>query len=272
MYPDRTGQQSNSALQRTHSRVTSRAEHGPRQPSPHLMRHVGPTGTVPTRMGDCVRIVFASLLILGYGARAFAICPGPTPKVCAEFFESDAVFVGKVLSKRWGDDYIRFRVAVSKVLRGAVGKTVVVYTENASARLTWDVGRTYVVFAQLRDGRLESWDYCGPLSDPTKVADTLREIELLPSQRGASVEGQVLHQDGMKPGVPGVEIRVVGDGVAYTAVTDERGQFHMSLPPGQYQMPIDESRLVQSTYNMNTDLQHLSLVDGQCAQVLLNLR
>lgn len=113
------------------------------------------------------------------GAPVAAICPSPVPKVCTLFFESDAVFVAKVLSRRYADndESIRFEVRVSRGLRGAVKPMVDVYTGNDSGRLNWDVGREYVVFASRRDGRLWSGDDCGPLSDPTKVAETLKEIE-----------------------------------------------------------------------------------------------
>src|SRR5262245_45536209 len=219
-----------------------------------------------------MKVIVAGLVVSLSVARAFAICPAPTPKACSSFFESDAVFVGKVLSQEWGDDFIRYRVQVSKVLRGTVAKSVDVFTENASARLNWDIGRTYVVFAALRNDRLESENDCGPLSDPTKVAETVREIELLAKAKAAAVEGSVLHGDG-EAGVPGIEIRLLGeDGVAYTAVTDQKGEFHIAVPPGVYRMPIDEKRLERSVYNMPVDLRHLALVQGQCAQVLLILR
>ena len=133
-----------------------------------------------------------------------AICPSPVPKACSEFFDSDAVFVATVLSRQYvdNDENIRFEVRVSRVLRGDVKPTAAVYTGNDSGRLNWDVGREYVVFAWRRNGRLWSGDDCGPLSDPTKVAETLKEIEELQHATTSSVEGEVLSGLPASPGVP----------------------------------------------------------------------
>lgn len=85
-----------------------------------------------------------------------AICPSPVPKACSSFFQGDAVFVAKVLSRPYADtdESLRFEVRVSRVLRGEVKPTADVYTGNDSGRLNWDVGREYVVFASRREGRL----------------------------------------------------------------------------------------------------------------------
>ena len=103
------------------------------------------------------------------------------------------MFVAKVLSRAYADndESIRFEVRVSRVLRGEVKPNADVYTGNDSGRLNWDVGREYVVFARRRDARLWSSADCGPLSDPTKVAETLKEIEGLRHATTSSVEGEV---------------------------------------------------------------------------------
>ena len=78
--------------------------------------------------------------------------PKPRAKACSLFFDSDAVFVAKVLSRTYADndENIRFEVRVSRVLRGDVKPTTAVYTGNDRGRLTWEVGREYVVFAPSR--------------------------------------------------------------------------------------------------------------------------
>lgn len=111
------------------------------------------------------------LLVWVNALTAFAFCPKPVPKVCSEYFKSDAVFVGTVLSEKYvdEDEHLRFEVRVSRVLRGALPATVAVYTGNDSGRLMWDVGKEYVVFAWRDRGRLYSGNDCAPQSDPTKV-------------------------------------------------------------------------------------------------------
>jgi len=145
-------------------------------------------GLMPWKMNGLV----AGVVLLGLGSEALCICPYPAPKVCSEFFQSDAVFVGRVLSKKWGDVEIRFEVQVLRVLKGEVGERVMVYTGNDSARLGWDEGKTYVAFAKRRQGRLEQEDDCGPLSDPANVVDTVRQVEALQGATGAVVEGEVV--------------------------------------------------------------------------------
>ena len=56
------------------------------------------------------------------GTPVVAVCPSPAPKACSLFFDSDALFVAKVLSRTYADndESIRFEVRVSRVLRGGM--------------------------------------------------------------------------------------------------------------------------------------------------------
>jgi hypothetical protein len=197
-----------------------------------------------------------------------AICPSPTPKACSLFFDNDAVFVATVLSRRYvdNDENIRFEVRVSRVLRGDVKTTAAVYTGNDSGRLNLDVGREYVVFASRRQDRLWAGDDCGPLSDPKKIAETLKEIEELQHATTSSLEGDVLTGLPPSPGVPAVLVRATGNGQMYQGKSDQQGKFRIQVPPGLYDLGVD-ARFVQ--YDIN-QLQHgttkLRLVAGQCAQ------
>ena len=199
---------------------------------------------------------------------AFAICPHPTPKACSAFFESDAVFVGTVLSRRYSDngEYIRFSVRVSRVLRGSVGPAADVYTANDSARLLWDTGKQYVVFARLKHGRLVSGNDCGPLSDSARVADTIRQIEELRGETSAAIEGEVRSAAPDGPGIQNVAVRVQSGRKTYETKSDSRGVFRLRVPPGQYEVIVD-SNLRTSDYNWYYNLHDVNLVRGQCAQL-----
>ncbi len=216
------------------------------------------------------RAVFAVIMLFSLVGVARAICPFPTPKACSEFFESETVFVGTPLS--WGycgpedNEYIRYRLRVSKVLRGSAGATAIVYTPNTSIRLSLEVGKTYVIFATRRNGRLEASDDCGPLTEPGAVSETMRQIEDLESETTASIEGQVVCREPNDRGVGGVTVRILGEGQSYEAISDAQGSFRVPVPPGHYEVMVD-STLKQSDYNWY-DLTDIRLVRGQCAQLL----
>lgn len=229
-------------------------------------------GADPTSLRELkMRRLGAACLLWSCASTAFAMCPHPTPKVCSSYFESDAVFVATVLSSTWGDEDIRFQVKVTRVLRGSVGATAVVYSGNDSGRLQWQVGKTYVAFARQENGRLESGDDCGPLSDAAKVSDVVRQIEGLREAKGAVVEGQILPQAGSGP-VADLAIVVESGQRRYRGRPDAKGLFRISVPAGHFRVTFDPARAYQSDYNLGTDLQDLSLADGQCAQVELVAR
>jgi carboxypeptidase family protein len=218
-----------------------------------------------------IRAIVIVLALWMTAGTAFAICPYPTPKVCSLFFESDAVFVGTVLSQEYSDngEYIRFTVRVSRVLRGSVGPTAAVYTGNDSARLLWEIGKEYVVFARLQDRRLESGNDCGPLSDSARVAETIRQIESLRGQTSASIEGEIRSAPPDGPGIADVDVtvRIHGGGRTYETKSDSRGLFRVRVPPGQYEVVVDP-KLRTSDYNWY-NLHEIKLVRGQCAQLQL---
>jgi hypothetical protein len=195
-----------------------------------------------------------------------AFCPAPTPKVCSLFFDSDAVFVARVLAKRYvdNDDNIRFSVRVMRTLRGSVGRSEFVYTGNDSGRLLWDVGREYVVFARREKGRLVSSDPCGPIGDEFQnVPKIVGQIKALRRRTTASIEGEVLESPD-SDGIPGVPVRVTDGTRTYLGKSDAKGQFHIDVPPGRYHVLPHRS---VKQYDLNWEpLNGVDLVAGQCAQ------
>jgi len=200
---------------------------------------------------------------------AYAICPYPTPKACSAFFQSDVVFVGKVLSRQYSDKgaSIRFNVKISRILRGSIGSNADVYTDNDSARLLWDIGKEYVVFAHLENERLVSSDDCGPLSDSARVAETIRQIEKLWGETSAWIEGEIRSAQPSGPGIGNMTVRINGKDKTYETKADSRGLFRLRVPPGHYEVIVDP-KLRTSDYN-RYNLHDINLVPGQCAQLLL---
>jgi hypothetical protein len=208
---------------------------------------------------------------------AYGICPYPTPKFCARYFESDAVFVGEVSDKEYVDDpdlendtdWIRYTVKVKEVYRGHANTVEKVLTGNDSGRWYGEVGTTYVFF--VNGGKTSHT--CGPLDKPEYAQEIVRQIDALKNASSATIEGEVLSRSGPWGGpngipVRGIRLKVRGGGKEYDSVTDQNGQFSFLLPPGVYTL-IAEG-LDPSDYNYrHQDLQYIILERGQCAQFQL---
>jgi hypothetical protein len=104
----------------------------------------------------------------------------------AEFRRSDAVLVGSVLSERKvpGDDKADtlggtvYVVKVSEPLRGSLGKTVEIFSENSSGRFPMKIGTSYLLFLYRQQGALSA-DYCGnsgPVADKGDVLPKVRQL------------------------------------------------------------------------------------------------
>ena len=111
-----------------------------------------------TRSTSRICQVLKSPFILSFGALFLALpasgfCLEPSPTVTCDFLNSDAVFVGNVISVRTevGEDGFidgRFyRVRVERVFRGPRVGVMQVYTSNDNGRFTLDVGKEYLLFA-----------------------------------------------------------------------------------------------------------------------------
>ena len=203
-------------------------------------------------------------------ADAHAFCPMPTPKVCAEYYESDTVFLGEVTDKGYVSegpefDWIRYTINVKDVYRGHPKTIEHVLTENASNRWNAVVGKTYLVFS--RDGQTGST--CGPLDDPEYVLQAIQQIRALKDASQATIEGEVLRRGpngSLGDAAEGVRLRVTGIGAEFEAITDQRGQFRVALPPGHYRLVTDYLR---PTIYSSRNLDDIKLENGQCAQFQL---
>ncbi len=203
---------------------------------------------------------------------ALALCPSPTPKICSAYFESDAVFTGKILSQKYVSDpaqdndydWIEYSVQVMKEFRGHTSSTSDVRTANASARWIGDVGKTYVFF--LNKGK--TYSTCGALDEPQYVHDVVREIDTLKRSSTSTIEGQVFSRSGPWGGgngipVAGAQLKAIGGGKEYVAATDKEGKFSISVPPGKYKLTA--SGMKPSDYSRQ-NIQEIKLEKGQCAQ------
>jgi hypothetical protein len=201
-------------------------------------------------------------------------CPAPIPKVCSAYFESDAVFVGTVISQQTVPDKDDpgftegwlYELRVDRSFRGDAQQTVRVHTPNDSSRLVLEVGHQYLLFARSHSGQLQIGDDCGPLSDSSRIAATVGQIENLRRATGAFVEGEVRRKTASGVGVRGVSITLSRMGKKYRTRSDGRGLFRVLVPPGRYSIEVDPRTVALSDISW-VDTKSIELVQGQCAQV-----
>jgi len=197
----------------------------------------------------------------------------PETKTCSAFFEADQVFVGTVTnaegvkadgSRPEPDDTIetlRFTIRVSQVLKGQARPVEVVQCENSSGRWLAQVGETRVVF--VRNGYVGIWS--DPVDRPSRVQRTLHELHSL-SRKDASVEGDVVNARTLA----GHDIAVIGEHARYTARTDSRGRFHVTVAPGHYR--LEAPGFFPFTPYSREDIDGFTVVAGECAQFELSAK
>jgi hypothetical protein len=170
-----------------------------------------------------------------------AFCPVPVIRANGEFFKSDAVFTGKVLSVRKKSDekYIAggwfYRVQVEEMFRGSTRSELTVYTEDTDIRFPLDPNQKYLLFAYRRHGRLEI-DGCGNSSLLSSAGESVRRLaELRHANSLGEIEGWVAAEtSGID--VSGVRVSIRSRSQTYNAVTDKEGWFHLLVPPGKYKL------------------------------------
>lgn len=180
---------------------------------------------------------------LFFATPAFGFCFQPHPSVACDFFNSDAVFTGKVISVhpaeegRFPDAYY-YRLNVLQLFRGPQQKVIEVYTGNDSRGYFLDLGKEYLIFTRLYEGKftIGNCDDSAPLSE---AEATIRQVQKLAIPKDAIVEGQVaLHQIPSEQGFAGAQILIRGEGKTYTVTADDKGWFLLYVLPGAYSAEV----------------------------------
>lgn len=184
-----------------------------------------------------------ALAILWHSPVSSAYCPVPGIRANGEFFKSDVVLIGTVLSIRESpdtDDDVGgwfYRMRVEEIFRGPIRKVISVHTENSSARFPLQKGQKYLLFAYLKNGRLEIYG-CGNSARLSEAADALTRLKSLAAGKQPSeIEGWVVAETGGID-VSGVVVTIKSKAKSYAAVTDKDGWFHFVAPPGRYKLDL----------------------------------
>jgi hypothetical protein len=182
-----------------------------------------------------------------FPACAFGYCGVPEIRANGEYFQSDVVFTGTVISGNYSLAGGMYRVRVLRIFRGPLQKEFTVYTWDYDTRFPLKEGSSYLLFAS-RDKRGLEIDSCGNSALLSRASKTIRELETLPHAAPfGEIEGWVAPEtDGID--VSGVRVTVDGNSRNYTAVTNKDGWFHFRAPAGAYKVDFSSGE-----YYLNAD-------------------
>jgi hypothetical protein len=184
------------------------------------------------------RIVVLLLCPALFSLTALAYCRVPVIKANGEFFKSDLVFTGTVLSDRYTEAGVRenggwyYRLRVLQMLKGPNLKQFTVYTEDASNRFPLEKGRDYLLFAYRWHGRLEI-DRCGNSALLSDAAKSTQQIRSIASTQDGEIEGW-LAPETAGVDLSGIHVVIRSGSQVYRALTDEDGHFQFRAPKGSY--------------------------------------
>lgn len=221
----------------------------------------------------------AIILVFSCGIPAVAVCPAPhSPRVCTEFFISDATFVGTVTSSHYltrglagHDPGWSYELKVTKVYRGLAAPIIRVFTENNSGRFPLELGHEYLLFAD-KDAAQWNIDGCGnsaELSQADTVVHQIKQVlQNMNSASGGDIAGQIAKEYVGAEGVSGISVAARTTRKSYTGVTGIDGQFHIHVPAGEYSVIPESSNWIVSIYDLSYQQpDKVLIVNGGCADL-----
>jgi hypothetical protein len=211
---------------------------------------------------------------------AMAFCSVPQPRlVCAEYFASQLVVEAtlaqiKIIGDKSDPVGIEARVYtldVNRVMRGRIVGSIQVYEGNDSGRATfdWTPGKKYLLFLSYVP-RENAWglDGCGNSGPLGKSKAALSEIEAIKAAHDGGVIYGVVSNQTLSIPINGIHVGAQGDGGKYAATTNEKGEFQMNVPAGQYSVRVVESGISFNEADISyVDPSRVQIEPGGCAQI-----
>ena len=224
------------------------------------------------------RIVLAAPV----SSRADPLSEPDPPRVCAELFNHDLVFTGKVISSSFlapdadiydqgGDGGWISILKVRKMYRGPLRQKVKIYGD-----IHWqlDKDRSYLLFAdQMENHGTFLLDGCSPIEELPKAHSTVLKIEeILRAKPGSGGHiGGGFTPTGDTTDLSGIRITATakGNGKTYEAVTTKDGSWDMWVPAGTYDLQAKALHWYISPDDSDSlyPFKHVVIRDGQCADV-----
>lgn len=225
----------------------------------------------------CLLWVVVTLLV---APSALPFCSVPQPRlVCAEYFANRLVVEATLVQTRAlhdADDpegisaYV-YTLRLNRAFRGKAGATLRIYEGNDSGRATfrWLRGKEYLLFLTYAP-RQKAWilDGCGNSGPLSGASMALAEIAAIRVAHGGGLIQGVTSEQALSTSIPGVrvEAEAVGKAGRYEATTDEKGEFRIEVPAGQYVVRTVTNGFAKAdiSYDDSLDIQ-----PGGCAQLQL---
>jgi hypothetical protein len=157
--------------------------------------------------------------------------------ICAQFWRSDAVFVGQVVDikplQKKPDNvytYLMVRFKVEESFRGVSGPTVSVATATTMCDTKFKKGKQYLVYASLDDNTDQFFTgMCRGTTLAVDIEESLNELRKLAQREVAeSISGRI--KTNQYQGVPGMTIEVATQDKTFKTMTNKNGDFSLSLP------------------------------------------
>lgn len=202
-----------------------------------------------------------AIITLAISGNAAAVCPNPEPRICSQYFDEEAVFVGVCVSatevRESGDGELiagwKYLLKVERRFRGKKAKYVKAYSGNDSDRFPLEVGHKYLLFASRNQPPKDELylGFCGNNRDVTGNQDGYPDVEAVIAANKAGKPGNIRGS----VGAPGVTVFIDGPRDKYRTVTDSDGWFSIDVKAGTYKvvpqaLPGTRIRLVETTYDM----------------------
>lgn len=208
-------------------------------------------------------IIVAVLCMLAFNEPIQACqCREYGAPICAQFWRSDAVFVGQVIDigplKKRPDNvytYLMVRFTVEESFRGVSGPRVSVGTATTICDTKFKKGKRYLVFASLDDETNQFFTgMCTGTTLAVDIDDSLKELRKL-KQREAegSISGRI--KTNRYQGLPGIKIEVTSNDETFKTMTTKYGNFSLSLPgPGSFTVRVTVPYAVRLMDNSDDDV------------------
>jgi hypothetical protein len=183
--------------------------------------------------------------------------------ICAEFWRSDAVFVGQVVDitplKRKPDNvytYVMVRFRVQESFRGVSGPTVGVgVATNTLCEPKFKKGKRYLVYASL-DEKTDQFftGMCRGTTLAVDIDESLTELRKLALKEvKESISGRI--KTNRYQGLPGIMVEATSKDKKFKTMTTKYGEFSISLPgPGSFTVRVSVPYAVRLMDSSEDDL------------------